>query len=177
MSERIDNPDPLDWPASSTENDCKIDQQKPVSTVERRCEISRSALREDDVPAGWVQRKHCRVSHPRLLSRRHSTFATPWTTIMHRSIHLSTYAHTLQWFDNRSSDQRDRRHRIHVLLFRQETVRRVSSSRACAMFGSFQAHLGRRQFIRSNWMSPRSNRSGSTLFFVSSGLRDGSTGN
>src|SRR2546425_1735374 len=130
MSERIDNPDPINWPASSTEDDCKIDQQKPVSKVERRSEISRSALREDDVPASRVQRKHDRVSDPRLLSRRHSAFATSWSTIMHRSIHLSTCAHPLQWFDNRSRRQRDRRHRIHLLLFRKETLRSVSSSPA-----------------------------------------------
>jgi len=122
MSERIDYPDPVNWPTSSSEDDCKIDQQKPVSKVERRREISRSALREDDIPAGRVQRKHRSVSHPRLFSRRHSALATSWSTIMHRSIHLSPCAHTLQWFDNRSSDQRDRRHRIHVLLFRKETL-------------------------------------------------------
>src|SRR5205807_10412661 len=123
MSERIDYPDPVNWPTSSSEDDCKIDQQKPVSKVERRREISRSALREDDIPAGRVQRKHGRVSHPRLFSRRHSILATSWTTIVHGSIHLSTCAHTLQWFDNRSSDQRDRRHWVHVLLFCKETVR------------------------------------------------------
>src|SRR6266480_2199278 len=127
MSERIDYPDPFNWPTSSSEDDCKIDQQKPVSKVERRREISRSALREDDIPAGRVQRKHRRVSHPRLFSRRHSALATSWSTIMHRSVHLSACAHPLQWFDNRSSDQCDRRHRIHVLLFRKETVSRVWS--------------------------------------------------
>ena len=150
MSERIDYPDPFNWPTSSSEDDCKIDQQKPVSKVERRREISRSALREDDIPAGRVQRKHRSVSHPRLFSRRHSALATSWSTIMHRSVHLSTCGHPLQWFDNRSSDQCDWRHRIHVLLFRQETVRHVSSSPACSMFGSFQAHLARRQFMSSN---------------------------
>ena len=141
MSERIDYPDPVNWPTSSSEDDCKIDQQKPVSKVERRREISRSALREDDIPAGRVQRKHGRVSHPRLFSRRHSILATSWTTIVHGSIHLSTCAHTLQWFDNRSSDQRDRRHRIHVLLFCKETVRTVASSLPCAAFGSLKVHF------------------------------------
>src|SRR6266571_4160202 len=142
MSERIDYPDPVNWPTSSSEDDCKIDQQKPVSKVERRREISRSALREDDVPASRVQRKHRRVSHPRLFSRRHSALATSRTTIMHRSIHLSTRADPLQWFNNRSRHQRDRRHRIHVLLFRQETVRTVSSSPGPQHLGRFK-YLGR----------------------------------
>ena len=47
---------------------------------------------------------------------------------MHRSINLSTCAYPLQWFDNRSSDQRDRRHRIHVLLFRKESLNLYLSS-------------------------------------------------
>src|SRR5438552_18883472 len=112
MSERIDYPDPVNWPTSSSEDDCKIDQQKPVSKVERRRENSRSALREDDIPAGRVQRKHSRVSHPRLFSRRHSALATSWSTIMHSSVQLSTYAHRLQRFDNRSVDQWVLRHGI-----------------------------------------------------------------
>src|SRR5947208_9737730 len=127
MSGRIDNQDPIHRQDSSTEDDCKIHQEKPVSTVERRCEVSRSAIREDYLPASRVQRKHHRVSHPRLLSGRHSAFATSGTTIVHGSIHLATCAHPLHWFDNRPRRQRDRRHRIHVLLLRKETVSRVWS--------------------------------------------------
>src|SRR5713101_3252807 len=122
MFERVHNSYSINWPASFAENCCKIDQSEPVQKSERRNDIAGSALREEDVSAAGVWRKHDRVPHTRLFPRRHSTIAPARTTTLHRSIDLSSGSRPMRGINHWSGRQCDRGYRIHVLLLCQEDV-------------------------------------------------------